>query len=81
MGTPPRVMKTRRQGRISASLTLWLVVVWLMLFHELTPLTVVSGILTAVGIQLHSLSYAVFMDFGVGDGNSDRYRKFEVGKF
>ncbi|WP_083663308.1 Na+/H+ antiporter subunit E [Actinomyces mediterranea] len=52
MGTPPRVMKTRRQGRISASLTLWLVVVWLMLFHELTPLTVVSGILTAVGIQL-----------------------------
>lgn len=50
MSTPTRT--TRRPGRISASLTLWLVVVWLMLFRELTPLTIVSGILAAVGIQL-----------------------------
>lgn len=41
-----------RWDRVSRSLTLWLVLLWLMVFGSLTWIHLISGILVAVGVQI-----------------------------
>lgn len=39
-------------GRVSTAMTLWLTLVWVAVFASVSPLTIVSGILTAALVQL-----------------------------
>lgn len=41
----------RGLGAVSWRLTLWLLVVWVMVFGALDPLTILGGVLVAVGVQ------------------------------
>ncbi|QPK81177.1 Na+/H+ antiporter subunit E [Schaalia sp. ZJ405] len=39
-------------SRISPALSVWLLIVWLLVFNSVSPLTIVSGILVSLGVQI-----------------------------
>ena len=44
--------KTRMSHRVSFAMTLWLTLVWLTVFSSIAPVTILSGVLIAVLVQL-----------------------------
>ena len=44
--------RTAVRHRVSFAMTLWLTLVWLTVFSSIAPLTILSGILLAVAVQL-----------------------------
>lgn len=42
----------KRRNRVSWFVTIWLMVIWLLLFANLEPLTIIGGLIVVLGVQL-----------------------------